>query len=257
MNSPMWQVSDDPTREMHLISIGTAQFGTWTVTATLGDKVSSDTIIIDAAKEYNIDLHPLLPAGYQAVEYIANTNQQWINFEVEPEIVFKAKLLAATANLTDEGLFGIDGITSAGSNGYRVEILMSNNHYALYARGDSAATTSQVNHTVTVNELVDMEYEQSAGSQKLTIYGITATASESTVKRNSCGLFSYFNGASTRYYHKGRARHAEIYNNGVLVRDMWACYRISDSVAGMYDLVSQTFFTNAGSGTFSVGGDLK
>ena len=249
-------LSDDPTREMHLISIGTAQFGTWTVTATLGDKVSSDTIIIDAAKEYNIDLHPFLPAGYQAVEYIANTNQQWINFDVEPDVTFRVKLLAATSNLTDEGLFGVDALSSAGANGYRSELMMVNNHYNLYSRGDSSPTNAEINHTVTVNELVDMEYEQGSNRQKLTIYGLTVTASEKTVKRYSCGLFSFL-GTNSRYYHRGRARHAEIYNDGVLVRDMWACYRISDSVAGMYDLVSQSFFVNAGSGTFSVGGDLK
>lgn len=33
-------------------------------------------------------------------------------------------------------------------------------------------------------------------------------------------------------------------------------YRISDSVAGMYDLVTGTFLTNSGTGTFAVGGDV-
>jgi hypothetical protein len=34
------------------------------------------------------------------------------------------------------------------------------------------------------------------------------------------------------------------------------CYRKSDNVIGMYDLVSETFFTNAGSGSFTKGGDV-
>lgn len=39
-------------------------------------------------------------------------------------------------------------------------------------------------------------------------------------------------------------------NNENLLRDMIPCYRKSDNVIGMYDKVSNTFFTNAGTGTF-------
>lgn len=41
-----------------------------------------------------------------------------------------------------------------------------------------------------------------------------------------------------------------------LLRDMVPCYRRSDNVIGMFDLVSQTFFTNAGTGVFTVGEDV-
>ena len=39
-------------------------------------------------------------------------------------------------------------------------------------------------------------------------------------------------------------------NNDNLLRDMVPCYRKSDNVIGMYDKVSKTLFTNAGTGTF-------
>lgn len=45
--------------------------------------------------------------------------------------------------------------------------------------------------------------------------------------------------------------------NDVLVRDMVPCYRREDNVIGMYDLVSRTFFTNAGTGVFTCGGDVN
>ena len=41
-----------------------------------------------------------------------------------------------------------------------------------------------------------------------------------------------------------------------LLRDMVPCYRRSDNVIGMFDLVSQAFFTNAGTGVFTVGEDV-
>ena len=37
---------------------------------------------------------------------------------------------------------------------------------------------------------------------------------------------------------------------------LFACRRTSDSVAGMYDIVNDVFYSNAGTGTFSIGGDV-
>lgn len=41
-----------------------------------------------------------------------------------------------------------------------------------------------------------------------------------------------------------------------LLRDMVPCYRRSDNVIGMFDKVSTTFFTNAGTGTFTKGNNV-
>lgn len=48
----------------------------------------------------------------------------------------------------------------------------------------------------------------------------------------------------------------KLYNNWTLERDFVPCYRKSDSVIGMYDLVNGVFYTNAGSGTFTKGNDV-
>lgn len=49
---------------------------------------------------------------------------------------------------------------------------------------------------------------------------------------------------------------SKLYNEDKLLFDLIPCYRKSDKVAGMYDLVSNTFFTNQGTGEFIVGGDV-
>ena len=41
-----------------------------------------------------------------------------------------------------------------------------------------------------------------------------------------------------------------------LARDFIPCYRKSDNKPGMYDLVTDTFFTNAGTGEFTVGNNV-
>jgi hypothetical protein len=47
-----------------------------------------------------------------------------------------------------------------------------------------------------------------------------------------------------------------ISENGKVLHDFVPCYRKADSVAGLYDIEGGEFFTNAGTGTFVVGGDV-
>jgi hypothetical protein len=57
-------------------------------------------------------------------------------------------------------------------------------------------------------------------------------------------------GAFKLYYFK-------IYNSWTLVRDFIPCYRKSDSVIWLYDLVNNKFYTNAGSWTFTKWPDVN
>lgn len=58
------------------------------------------------------------------------------------------------------------------------------------------------------------------------------------------------------YYFIGNIYRQQAYQNNVLVGDFIPAIRNSDNVVGMYDTVSDTFFTNAGSGTFVAGTPL-
>lgn len=51
----------------------------------------------------------------------------------------------------------------------------------------------------------------------------------------------------------GKLYSAQIYNNGIFVRNMIPVSRISDSSIGMYDLVNGKFYANVGTGTFVAG----
>ena len=46
---------------------------------------------------------------------------------------------------------------------------------------------------------------------------------------------------------------AKFYSSGNMVMDLVPAMRDSDSVVGMYDIVGNTFLTNAGFGTFNYG----
>lgn len=54
---------------------------------------------------------------------------------------------------------------------------------------------------------------------------------------------------SSIYYFK-------FYRNSALIGDFIPCYRKEDGVIGMYDTVTKSFFTNAGTGAFTKGPDV-
>ena len=70
-------------------------------------------------------------------------------------------------------------------------------------------------------------------------------------------LFRSTNG-NNYFYNKYQLRHFQAINNysGNLIRDMYPCYRKSDNVIGMYDVVNAVFYTNSGTGTFVKGADV-
>ena len=55
----------------------------------------------------------------------------------------------------------------------------------------------------------------------------------------------------------GRIYGTKMWDNENLVRNFIPAKRNSDNVVGMYDTVTQTFFTNAGSGTFTAGPEIQ
>jgi hypothetical protein len=63
---------------------------------------------------------------------------------------------------------------------------------------------------------------------------------------------------STWFYYLLSAKlySCKIYESSTLVRDFVPCYRIADSVIWLYDVVNDTFYTNAGSWTFTKWSDV-
>lgn len=58
--------------------------------------------------------------------------------------------------------------------------------------------------------------------------------------------------STTRYYTPMKLYSCQIYDNGTLVRDFVPCIS-SDNKVGLYDRVGRKFYSNVGSGTFTVG----
>ena len=191
-----------------------------------------------------------LPDGYTQVEYIESTGTQYIDTgintntttsryetKINPSLVSGTIGIFGTRDYSSatpssmnvfiiDGIFRLDWLSGTVSSGARISS-NSNTEYAIsITRG--LATINNVNYTSGDTTSIDGSYTFYVGS---------------------------FNNAGSVYSKgfSGKIYYSKLYNNNILVFDGVPCYRKSDNEIGMYDLVSNTFFTNAGTGTFNTG----
>ena len=192
-----------------------------------------------------------LPVGYQQVEYIESTGTQYIDTgintntttsryetKINPSLVSGTIGIFGTRDYSSatpssmnvfiiDGIFRLDWLSGTISSSARIS---SNTEYAIsITRG--LATINNVNYTSGNTTSIDGSYTFCVGS---------------------------FNNAGSVYPKgfSGKIYYSKLYNNNILVFDGVPCYRKSDNEIGMYDLVSNTFFTNAGTGTFTAGTEI-
>lgn len=77
---------------------------------------------------------------------------------------------------------------------------------------------------------------------------------------NSVNLYlfamNYNRTLTTNYKGKAKVWGYKHSRNGALIRDFIPCYRKSDGKPGMYDLVTEAFYTNQGTGEFLLGPEV-
>lgn len=183
----------------------------------------------------------ILPSAYQQVEYIATSGTQYIdtnyvaNTDTEVRMVFLLNnkdtfgLYGGQINGNDTSLrfFAASGSIYIAHGGERVQQgnnLVINTKYSLIHKKSSCIIN-------------DVSYSSSSG----------ANFADTTLTIGRC------NGFDVSYLLNGRIYSFQILENNVLLRNFIPCYRKSDNVIGMYDLVSKTFYINAGTGSFAKG----
>lgn len=189
---------------------------------------------------------------YTAVEYIGGSGTQYIitdyvpqsdNTEVEMEYAF---------TVTQSGDNMLWGATTGNSSNktWQCEIWNHGNWYVgigqkqfrsvLYERGSALNTKYYFHATperLEINEDGELPTDERNGANNLPI-----------------SIFAWTNGNnSAALLNKG----AKIYSltfkeNGSVAANFVPCIRKADGVPGMYDTVSETFYTNSGTGSFIV-----
>ena len=231
--------------------------GTWTVSCTDGTHTATAPVVISTeGQSESVELSYNVPAEYQAVEYIESTGTQRISVP-----------LAATKNINALKMVADITITEQSSS----SALLGDTYNQPYFKFVDFRSATAIYPTCTANGAVDgtsdpsllntrakLTYEGSGGT--INIYKADTlwySGTRSTKSMSSLSLLATYNGTS---YSPMAAKlyKFEVYDTDhtTLLHDCYPCYRKSDNVAGLWDKAAETFYTNAGTGTFVVGPDL-
>ena len=200
-----------------------------------------------------------LPAEYQEVEYLENTSEgAYINTGAVPSLS-GTKFHIKYQMLSGSYLFG------CGRNP-RLACAMRPYSIQFFIGGDGSP--SVVNYTLAgIFSKVVAFSGYLTGSETgryldITVDGTTSrfippdgAISGSFSDSLPFYLFAWQYGDTLRTG-RGRIWGFSMETGGNLVRDMVPCYRKADNVPGFYDLVSGSFSTNAGTGSFVTGADV-
>lgn len=188
-----------------------------------------------------------LPSAYQEVTYLESTGTQYINTGIIPTNMYGFKAKMAWTELSG------DKSLSVTQN--------SNGRWGVGAYGSSwqvgavcSPTGSGNVGSITVNKIYNVEYNYN-GNLSFIVDGSTIKSSinKGSGTMTSLYIFAFNNSGSTIYQGKLKLYSYTIYNGTTKVGDFVPCYRKSDNKPGLYDTVNGKFYTNAGSGEFTVG----
>ena len=192
----------------------------------------------------------VLPTGFTALEYIESTGTQYIDTEIQrSSSVYDLEVDVSFADSTNRYLIGTDnhspGYCGRASDG-KFEL-----NYSLRTSMSSG-----------VNERVKMRY-YGTGTSGHTYLTVTKNGVSETLTANSSAnanvttrtfvIYANNTSSSVSRILNGKIYLAKLSLDGDLKRNFIPARRDSDGEIGMYDTVTNTFFTNAGTGEFIAG----
>lgn len=186
-----------------------------------------------------------IPSEYQEVEWIESTGTQWIDsgkFWEKDDCIQISFMFPYSMTNFDKSLFGCY------ANGSQLCELNINSKYFRFDVMTYSSFQIDAYKIYSISKdgnkwFVDGE------DQNTNTYNATITTHTNI-------LFGRWYDNSATKLIKARVYSYKQTRNNVLILNFIPCYRKSDSTPGMYDTISKTFFTNAGTGTFLVGRDV-
>lgn len=198
-----------------------------------------------------------LPAEYQEVEYIGGHNAPAIDTGISATIDTTLKFcFKRTSDTYAASYLPFPAVFGSMSPKYTMSYI--NGAVGVYISIGSMVDKQPKPSTDLSSDYHDVEISSTAYK----VDGVTtASYSQPTFTPDPNGTIYLFGRCSTSYTLErqcsGQFKSFQIYQNELLVCDLVPCYRKSDVEIGMYDLVSKSFLTNAGNGSFTKGADVN
>ena len=198
-----------------------------------------------------------LPKEYQEVEYLESTGTQYIDSGIGFANGYYGK--AEFSYTTIGNYFAVAGAEGSEPYGTRNTISICANGLLYGGAGVDMNTNIEIEigkkYSVYTKTVTD-------GNDFIYVDGVLKATGSNTSTRYSGNI--YIGGLNKNgeflnsYAFRGKIYKVQFYdNNNILIRNFIPCVRKSDNVAGLFDLVNRTFYTNQGTGTFKVGKNVN
>ena len=187
-----------------------------------------------------------LPDEYRQVEYIESTGTQYI----DTGYVFSSINQKIVFNFTPEdiGNYRVCGSFIYSGENY-CGMIIQPRQVNMFEVGNLSGTPS---FSILKGQNYDVQLEGNNGVSNFTLgtQSLSGTYSPNTIITRLSHYIFNVNYSGTAYPASMKLYYYKMYDNGNLVRDFTPCYRTSDGEIGLWDSVTRTFYTNAGSGEF-------
>lgn len=190
-----------------------------------------------------------LPLSFQEIAWIESSGTQWIDTGIYPNQSDVFRCTLQSGNPSEAQACGIGYIKSKDYNNSRVafRLLPTKIAFALGIGDYSFASEPDgQKHTI----IIDIQNSRGILDNREVV--TAADANFQYQKERRLPLFSQFSNSSYTCY-KLRIYDFLCMRNGTAIQHLIPCFRKADGVAGMYDLVSRSFFMNSGTGDFIKG----
>ena len=195
-----------------------------------------------------------LPDTFQRVEWVGIPSKN--GAYIDTGVACSATTIRMVAKYVHLGSSDCYGVATKKGDG-------SNNQYSFFGyfswKSQFAWGTYFYGPACSPNTVYEADATFKNRDQQVVLNGVSGS-NDKTAYANGTGTFYIFgrnnDGAIGNQPAGMRFYYLRIYIDDELVRDCIPCYRKSDGEIGMYDFVSNSFFTNAGSGTFEKGDDV-
>lgn len=197
-----------------------------------------------------------IPAEYTQLEYIESSGAQYIDTDVSAPNGFKAILDWMFTDFSGDNnktVLGSEDSASPWACNWLQKRGESAYTWHLGAYSEYVSST-----TVSVNTQYDIDMSTIKGASYLKVDGnsiITDTNSNSR-SSNSIYIFATNKAGTADNLSSARLYSCKIIKDDETVRNYIPAKRNSDGAVGLYDQISKTFFTNAGTGTFTAGSEI-
>ena len=189
-----------------------------------------------------------LPEGYTELEYIESTGTQWIDTGVKPNQDTGVDIKMSVTTKSSDKDYGIFGTRDAGA----VNCFLLLNKVDSFRYSYGTQNNNFANFNVDSNDLLNISIRKNS----ITINGTMETYSTGVFQSSYNALLcAASNGTTVSWTSKGKYYLCDIYDNLTKIKQLVPCKNPSSEV-GMYDIVGNQFYGNAGTGIFSAGPEV-